>query len=220
MNFETIAINLISELSEAEAELISTALMSYQAARVTAKETKKTADVKALESATRQLQKLIDKHTKAETFKSASSVHDYLAKQGYKISVSSLYNHIEEGLLKKTGGKYPKSQVDEYASANLVKADSDGFANQKVKAEIEQKNARTDLIKMQLQEKMGELISRERVGQEFSARIFTLSRDLDRVAETVAMLVVGKNQIDIKRIIREQHLHVMKKYARELECLK
>jgi len=221
MTIEEQALKLIEELKEHEAELLATALVAYQSARIAAKESKKTSDVKSLDTATRQLQKLIDKHTHVESFKTTAAVHKYLVEMGYKISKRTLYNHIDNGALKLVAGKYLKADVDAYADNHLtVKEGSGGYAEQKLQADIEQKNVRTELIRIELQQKQGELIERNKVGQEFATRIATLAADLDRAADVISLLIVGKSGQEVRKIIRDQHLHVLRKYSQVLECVK
>ncbi|MGE4268213.1 MAG: hypothetical protein AB7F25_12320 [Deferribacterales bacterium] len=221
MSIEEQALKLIDELKEHEAELLSTALIAYQNARTGAKENGKTANVKALEAATRQLQRLLEKHTNMESFKNTAAVHKYLVDMGYKVSKRSLYNHIDSGALKLMSGKYLKSDVDAYAENHLtLKEGSGGYAEQKIQAEIEQKNVRTELIKIELDQKRGLLVERDKVGQEFAARIATLAADLDRSADVISLLIVGKSSAEVRKIIREQHMHVMSKYAQKLESVK
>lgn len=223
MTLEERALDLIQALNVDESELLSAVLSAYQEARTVALDTKKTKDVKELETATRALEKYLEKHeqkTSGEFFKSVAAVHRYLKDMGYKISQSTLYSHIDSKSLLANGGKYYRRDVDRYAENFLTKVVEGSVADRKAAADIEQKNARTEMLNMKLAEMRGQLIQREKVGQEFAARIGTLARDLDLAADNLAASLVGKTSLEIKKLIREQHRYILTKYCRKLECVR
>ena len=222
MNLEEKVKELVLVLQADEAELLSIASEAYNKAKAQAMEQGTQKALKGAEGTKRHLEALIRKYSKEpeEAFKTLKAVHKYLKTAGYKVSERTLYNHIELKYFSDKNGIYHRRDVDEYAESYLTKTEDSNFADEKLKAEIKQKQLRSDMIAVDLAQKRGELIDRAIVGREFAARIVALRQALSDVFTSLPLLMDGKTITEQRAILKEKETYILASYARRLECLK
>lgn len=221
----------IEQIRQAGGDHAAEVLSSAYKEMLTAKEraaSGKSADIKDFQGRNAALEKSVAEFEamyKTDTFKNLSAVYSYLAEQGYKIANRTIYQHKNEGKLKSgDDGVYLKKNVDEYAEKYLELLDNENgsgsLIDQKNEAEIKLKQLRGQREQILIDEAMGRLISRDKVGREFAARIEEIKRGFEEIENTLPELLEGKNAHEIRETIKWKHDYILEQYSRKLEAVR
>ncbi len=165
-----------------------------------------------------------------ESFESVLAVHAYLMRGGYRCSASTLYNHVNRGLLLPgKAGRFNQEAVDQYAARWLRLADSgtddddDDLDTRKKRAETRKADAQAVSWETRTARETGEVIDREDVGRIFAGRIAVLRSDLEngvqRLApELVKMLDGGDDMIpEVVDHLKAWSETMIGRYAEDIE---
>ncbi|PLW97986.1 MAG: hypothetical protein C0591_05430 [Marinilabiliales bacterium] len=149
-----------------------------------------------------------------DKFTSTKQVLDYLLASGYKVSKSTLYDHVKTGFLRsEPGGDYLKAQVDTYAKANLKRIDGTLVKQGDELGRLTLKEKRLQVEKLELaNQKVKEEIQRERerwvprdeLDSELAGRVCVLDNGLRHFfwSKAAAMVaVVGGDPMKIDRLV-------------------
>jgi len=138
----------------------------------------------------------------AVTFDTGSEVYRYLEAAGWKCAISTVYNHIKAGKLKKgKGDVYHKRTVDRYADAHLTPGDmpdEEDIDRRKKEAEARKADAQATHWETRTALETGALVPREWVEQQMSAKAALLKSDYENTvrarAGDITALVEGNPQ--------------------------
>lgn len=158
-------------------------------------------------------------------FNTLVDVHKYLVDSGYDIAERTIYEHKRQKKIVETENKkYLLSDVIDYANKYLKKKvvnnNSVSLAEQKMISEIEYKNKKIERENLFIGELSGSLISRDVVGREFASRIEFIKRYFEDIVGSLPMVLVGKDEKDIRDILKIKLDYVLEQYSKELELVK
>jgi hypothetical protein len=130
------------------------------------------------------------------TFRRAAHVYDYLKDAGYDLAQTTLYGHIKEGHLKKRDdGMFHMADVKRYiADRDIPRLDGSRpsdtsvelLGQQERQADLRNKKARADRAELDLAARRGELVPRDQLVRDLTARAQVFRGDLKNFARTAA----------------------------------
>jgi len=131
-------------------------------------------------------------------FPSVEAVHAYLEAQGFKITVRSIYNHINENKLKATPkGNFTRKAVDQYAANHIAEVETGStpvewnLSQKKVLVEIALKEERRKREKFKREAEEGRYIPREDFARELAARAVVLENELTYMIQAHASEIIA-----------------------------
>ena len=215
---------LTDELSATDAEIVQTAIESYREAEKISAKTGKVKDAQAFRRAEQNITRLIVMYssgTEKDSFRVKRDVHAYLEDRGFKVSERTVYGHIALGKLKEQpSGGFLRADVDKYAEEYLHKRTEKTAEQIRVDADTELKRERTRRERMLNEIREGSLISRDRVGEEFAARIVELTQAHENLIENLPHQIAGRLEPEIRDILSTAFRKIMLSYSRKLESVK
>lgn len=215
---------LTDELSATDAGIVQTAIERYRESEKTSARTGKVKDAQAFRKAEQNLKKLIamySEDTGIEVFRVKRDIHAYLDERGYKVSERTVYDHIKCGRLKEQpSGGFLRSDVDKYAEEYLGKRTEKTAEQMRVDADTELKRERTRRERMLNDIRVGSLISRDKVGEEFAARIVELTQAHENLIENLPHQIAGRTEPEVRDILSSAFRKIMLSYSRKLEAVR
>ena len=133
----------------------------------------------------------------SEVLKNPRQVHRHLEEIGVKVSLRSVYNHVEAGRLKKGGdGCFSVASVKKYADAlrsesNALPVDS-AVVSDKQSAEIRKITAQAEVAEIKARQLRNELVDREWAERQLSSRALVIKSDHENFARSHAAAIVAK----------------------------
>ncbi len=216
--------SLIDDLSATDAEIVRTAIASYSEAERFSARSGKVKDAQAFRKAEQNLKKLIAMYSEdgtPDTIRTKREVHAYLVSRGYKVSERTVYDHISDGkLTEQASGGFLRSDVDRYAETYLRKRAEKSSEQIRIDADTELKRERTRREKMNNDQLAGNLISREKIGAEFAARIVELTQAHENLIENLPHQIAGRTEPEIRDMLSAAFRKIMLSYSRKLESVR
>lgn len=112
-----------------------------------------------------------------KSLKNAIAVFAHLQESGFIVSQRTIYNHIEQGLLKRSSsGEFSSADVDRYAESNLDTADGGDIDTYKERLAA----ARAAMAEIELAKMKGELLDAAAEEARDAALLLELRRDEER----------------------------------------
>jgi len=161
------------------------------------------ANLDALAKATRALAELrrAAELDQERTFRRTAHVYEHLKQAGYDLAQTTLYAHVNEGLLKKRGdGLFHMADVKRYITdRDIPRLDGsrpsdtseEAFALQERQADLRAKQAKAERAELDLQARRGELVPRDQLVRELVARDQVFRKDLKNYARSAAPRLCG-----------------------------
>lgn len=215
---------LSDELPATDAGIVKIAVESYREAERLSARSGKVKDAQAFRKAEQNLKKLIAMYSEdsaPDTIRTKRDVHAYLVARGYKVSDRTVYDHISnDKLTEQDSGGFLRSDVDKYAETYLRKRAEKSSEQIRIDADTELKRERTRREKMNNDLLAGNLISREKVGEEFAARIVELTQAHENLIENLPHQISGRTEPEIRDILSAAFRKIMLSYSRKLESVR
>jgi hypothetical protein len=141
-----------------------------------------------------------------QSFDSLTSVADYLASEGWKIGISTIYEHKDAAKIRPDSrGKFPLSLVLDYARQHLQRKDGSAsedkgsLQERKLLEEIRRISSDASFRELKYKEFNRELISKEHVEVELASRAADLKTHLDASARSAATRIIKMVTGDIQK---------------------
>jgi len=133
-----------------------------------------------------------------QSFKNALEVLDFLEAEGWKVSKTSLYNHIKAAKLRpETDGTFTRRAVLAYARAHLQllstrqKTDDEDLQRKKLLVDIAVQSERLKREKLKREQEEGLLIPREDVDLELAARAVVQDHEWTRAIQARSSEIIA-----------------------------
>lgn len=160
------------------------------------------ANVRAFNESTRALNDFLSKNAMPEESQGFASPRDVLAhlgEEGWKLKRSTLYKHIKENLLpRQPDGSFTVADVQKYTRLHLKPLGTDKDASDKVsdikikllEQELRRSTTKAKLDDITLEEKLGQVISREDADLQMAQGVTILRGALKNFFESSALEII------------------------------